>query len=117
MIPGCTSTLELEIDGYDLNLVTVKNIYVTIVQGIRRIVKTGDDLTVTTTVSEDNPPVDVTHISVGFTQAETLRLLNNTSAEVQVNWLYEDLSGNIQRKATEAETLDIGKQLLPRVLP
>ncbi len=115
MIPGCTNTIEFEIDGVDLTQAT--NVYVSFTQGIHKIVKTGDDVTVTVTTSQDNPPVTTSHIEVGLTQDETLRLADNIPAEVQVNWLYDDARGFTQRAGTETEQIDIGKQLLRRRLP
>ena len=115
MIPGCTNTLEFEIDG--VNLTQASSVYASITQGIHKIVKTGDDVDVTVTTSQGDPPVTTSHVSVLLTQEETLRLEDNVPAEVQVHWLYNDARGFVQRGDTEAELIDIGKQLLRRVLP
>lgn len=106
MIPGCTTTLEFEIDDDTVDLDPATNVYVSIRQGVHNIVKTGESLT-----------IDRNNVTVTLTQEESLRLRPDSPAEVQINWLYEDLSGATVRAATETAVIDIGKQLLPRVLP
>ena len=106
MIPGCTNTLELEIDDHSVDLGLATHVYVSLRQGIHDICKTGESLT-----------INGYRVNVDLTQEETLRLCCGKPCEVQINWLYEDLSGSTKRAATETAVIDIGKQLIPRVLP
>ena len=105
MIRGCTNTFVLEIDDKDIDLTLATDVYVSIVQGLNQILKTGNDLT-----------VEEKKVTVTLTQEEALRLEDGKSAEVQINWLY-NADGTIKRAATVPKTIDIKKQLIPRVLP
>lgn len=103
MIQGCTETLTLIVGEEGTVLPSADNVFVSIVQNDTEIVKTGQALTI-----ENNT------VEVQLTQKESLRLRKGT-AEVQVNWLVDSYGGK-QRVATKPASLDIEKQLLPKVL-
>lgn len=103
MIRGCTETLTITVGDNSLTLPTADNVFVSIVQGETKIEKNGDAL-----------HIDGNTIEVELSQAESLRLRKGT-AEVQVNWLVDSYGGR-QRVATKPASIDIEKQLLPRVL-
>lgn len=105
MIPGCTCALPIEIDDETLDLSEAANVYVSLEQGDAKL-----------TVSGDRIEVDGNTVTAYFTQAETLRFKDNEPASGQVNWIYND-SGEISRGGTDPFPVEIGTQLLRRVLP
>lgn len=103
MTRGTTSTFTLTIDNdsVDLTAASVRHVYVTIFQGRALVTKSDDDL-------------DIEKRAVGcyLSQEETLRFQSDkTPAEVQINWTYEDASGEIKRMATNIGQICIGRQL------
>lgn len=105
MIRGTTPTFTLTIgtpEQVDLSL--AMNIYVTIKQGTTEIELSGDALDV-----QDNV------ISCYLTQEQSLELVENNSAKIQVNWTY-DSAGTVKRAATIVKGIQIHEQLLRRVI-
>lgn len=105
MIPGLTTALPIEIEDETLDLGGAASVYVTIKQPTANI-----------TVTSDKVEVDVNTVTAYFTQSDTLRLVNDEEAWGQVNWIYDE-DGAISRGATDPFPVDIGTQLLRRVLP
>ena len=79
------------------------DLYVTLVQGSRRITKTREDGAVT---------VSGNILSVGLTQAESGIFRPNVPVEIMVNWTYADG----KRGASDITTVTVGKNLIPEVL-
>ncbi len=105
MIRATTPTFNLTISGDSVDLTQATSVYVTIAQGNTIITLTGDDLTVT----EDM-------ISCFLNQEQALSLLGNSPAKIQVNWTYADATDTVKRAATKVVTIQIGEQLLKRVI-
>lgn len=105
MIPGCTSALPIELDDTTIDLGAAAGVWVTISQGDTVITITGDQIE-----TEGN------ELTAYLTQEQTLCLDDNAPAKGQVNWTYED-SGTVSRGATDPFDIQIGEQLLRRVLP
>lgn len=105
MIPGCTSALEIELDDESIDLDAAAGVWVTITQGKTAL-----------TVSGSQIETDGNKVTAYLTQAETLSLDDNLPAKGQVNWTYDE-AGEISRGATDPFTINVGEQLLRRVLP
>lgn len=106
MIPGCTSSIDVELDDHLVNLNNVDHIYVTINQN--------------GTIGEyDDDRIEVGingySLSVYLDQADTLRYRNGP-ATMQVNWTKDDGLGNISRAATDPFIIYYDRQLLRKVL-
>lgn len=101
MIRGTTPDYVLTLAGVDL---TGQTVYVTILQGMKKLTKTGDALTV---------EVDGTGSTISFslTQEETLYLAVG-SASIQVRFI--DVDGVAQ--ATQIATINVDKVLLNEVI-
>lgn len=107
IIPGATETFDITITGDGVELPAPDLIYVTIAQDDDVIAnKTGDDIAVAGNV-----------ITVHLTQHESLRLQNLKDGEVQVNYLVQESDGRYVRIPTIPAPLEVGKQLLRRILP
>lgn len=104
MIRATTPTLTLTISGDSVDLTAAANIYVTIAQGCNEITLTDDALTVTENT-----------VSCFLTQEQALTL-TNAPAKIQVNWTYTDADGSTKRAATKVVIIQIGEQLLKRVI-
>lgn len=107
MIPGCTHTLDIEIDDHSVDLSTATNVYVTIAQGATSQTFTDEQIDIGSSGYE---------LSVGFTQEQSL-IFRRGSADMQVNWLVSDGGSGYYRNATEVVTIQWSKQLLKEVLP
>lgn len=106
MIRGTTPTFTFTIRNDDIDLGAAKNVYVTLAQGYKLIEKTGADLEIETRT-----------VSVFLTQEESLRLMEDSNCEVQINWTYLDIDGTtVRRAATKVKSIQISKQLLKRVI-
>lgn len=102
VIPGTTPTLPLILpEGYDIS--EASYVYVSLQSETAKVIKSGESVTVT----------EGRYISVAFTQEDTLAFPNNTTAKIQVNWVYADGT----RGATLPATIVMGEQLLRSVLP
>ena len=105
MIRATTPTFTLTISGDTVDLTEAYAVYVTIAQGKTIITLTGDALTVSANT-----------VSCFLTQAQALSLGDNLPAKVQVNWTYTDTDEVTKRAATKVVTIQIGEQLLKRVI-
>lgn len=105
MIRGTTPTFRLTIAGKSVDLTKAEHIYVTLTQKGTEITLTGDDLSVTQKT-----------VACFLPQKQSLLLKEGESAEIQVNWTYEDDLGNTRRGATKTKEIPIEKQLLKRVI-
>ena len=105
MIRATTPTLTLTISGDSVDLTAATNVYVTIAQGINEITLTDDALTLTENT-----------VSCFLTQEQALTLAGNSPAKIQVNWTYTDSDEDVKRAATKVVTIQIGEQLLKRVI-
>ena len=104
MIRATTPTITITING-DVDLTLADEVYVSITQANTQIELSGDDL-----------EVGAKTVSCWLSQEQSLRLVSGLAARVQVNWLYTDMGGVVQRRATEIGSIDIGEQLIKRVL-
>ena len=105
MIRATTPTFTFTIKDQTVDLSEAENIYVTLAQNSKTITKTGEDI-------EFTQPRTV---EVWLTQQESLGLVEG-GLEVQLNWTYEDASGNTRRAATLPKTIQVTKQLLKQVI-
>jgi len=105
MIRGTTPTITFTIQNQDVDLTAAENVYVTFVQGITVIQKSNDDL-----------EIEARTVSVWLTQEESLKLADGSNCKVQINWTYLATDGEVRRAATEVKTINIGEQLLKRVI-
>ena len=104
MIRATTPTITITING-DVDLTLADEVYVSITQANTQIELSGDDL-----------EVGVKTVSCWLSQEQSLRLVSGLAARVQVNLIYTDTDGVVQRRATEIGSIDIGEQLIKRVL-
>lgn len=106
MIRATTPTFTLTISGDTVDLSAARNVYVAIVQGQTNLELTGDDLV-----------IDGNTIECFLTQEHSLALAENKTAKIQVNWTYLDTDGTtIRRAATKVKAINIGEQLMKRVI-
>lgn len=105
MIRGTTPTFTFTIRNNDVDLTEANNVYVSLVQGNKEIVKTGEDLEIAART-----------VSVWLTQTESMSLAEGSNAEVQINWTYIDMNDTTRRAATKVKAIPINKQLLRRVV-
>lgn len=106
MIRGTTPTITFTIQNQDVDLTAAENVYVTFAQGMTVIQK-----------SNDNLEIEARTVSVWLTQEESLKLADGSNCEVQINWTFLAADGEtVRRAATEVKTINIGKQLLKRVI-
>lgn len=103
MVRGTTPTLTLHILDETIDLTQAENVYITIKQEKYTLTKTTPQLELTTNT-----------INCYLTQEESLRFSEGT-ADVQVNWTYQN-NGIIYRAATKIKSIQIGPQLLARVV-
>lgn len=105
MIRGTTPTITLKvINGGELDLTTVDDLYVTLRQG-NRIINMKEGVL-----------VDAQSVSFSFTQRETLSLKEGP-ADIQVNWTYIDADdGTTRRAATCIRQIEITGQILDEVI-
>jgi hypothetical protein len=106
MIPGCTHAIDVELDDKTVDRGEASNIYVTVSQGATVI-----------TVSGESIETDGYRLSAYLTQEQSLRLQDNVEAKVQVNWIYTNEMGQVDRGAAGPSVIPVGEQLLRRVLP
>ena len=104
MIRATTPTITITING-DVDLTLADEVYVSVTQANTQIELSGDAL-----------DVGAKTVSCWLSQEQSLRLVSGLAARVQVNWLYTDMGGVVQRRATEIGSIDIGEQLIKRVL-
>lgn len=105
MIRATTPTFTLTISGDSVDLTEATSVYVTIAQPGNIINLTDDALTVTENT-----------ISCFLTQEQALTLVDNLPAKIQVNWTFNDADEAVKRAATKVVTIQIGEQLLKRVI-
>lgn len=106
MIQGTTPTFRLAINGRNVDLTQATNVYVTITQGQQSITMTGESLEIKQNM-----------VSFWLPQEWSLLLSGNATAEMQCNWTYTDPeTGAVKRAATKPQTIQVGKQLLKRVI-
>ena len=106
MIRGTTPTFRLTVNGI-ADLSEADHVYVTIQQGPATLTLTGDELEIENNV-----------IFCYLTQEKSLQLVERQKAKIQVNWTYNDAVGTqARRAATVVKEINIGEQLLRRVLP
>ena len=79
--------------------------YVSLAQGTKEFVKSGDDL-----------EVGARTVSVFLAQEESLQFYEGSNMDVQVNWTYLDASNTVRRAATKVKSIPVTKQLLKRVI-
>lgn len=107
MIRGTTPTFTFTIRSETVNLGEAENVYVTIRQGANEITKTGEEIS-----------YELRTVNVYLSQEESLKLKENTPAEIQINWTYLDPTDNttVRRAATKVKSIQIDRQLLKRVI-
>ncbi len=106
MIRGTTPTFTFTIKSQTVNLGEAENVYVTIRQGANEITKSGEEIS-----------YELRTVNVYLTQEESLKLKENTPAEVQINWTYLDVDQTtVRRAATKVKSIQIDRQLLKRVI-
>ena len=105
MIRATTPTLTLTVGDGSINLEEADNVYVALKQ-------TG----VTVELSGEELEISGNTVSCFLSQEKSLQLSDNALAKIQVNWTYQDASGEIKRAATLVRTINIGEQLIPRIL-
>lgn len=103
MVRGTTPTLTLHILDDNIDLTQATNVYLTIKQDNYTLTKTTPQLELSSNI-----------IDCYLTQEESLRFSEGT-AEVQVNWTYQN-NGTVYRAATKIKTIQVGPQLLTRVV-
>ncbi len=106
MIRGTTPTFTLKLKNKDgtpseINLNEANNIYFTISQGQKPIVKSGEDIE----IENGNT------VLVFLTQKESLSLKEKQKTEIQLNWTYNDADGRTRRAATKVREIELDKQL------
>lgn len=107
MIPGCTHAVDLALDDKTIDLNQASDVYVTLKQGGTLITLTGAAL-----------EVDGYKVTAYMTQENSLKLKDKAAVQVQINWLYTDSESNVtSRCASDLATIQVGEQLLRRVLP
>ena len=103
MVRGTTPTLILHILDDNIDLTQATNVYLTIKQDNYTLTKTTPQLELSTNT-----------IDCYLTQEESLRF-SEGAADVQVNWTYQN-NGIVYRAATKIKTIQVGPQLLTRVV-
>lgn len=106
MIRGTTPTFTLKLKNKDgtpseIDLNEADNIYFTISQGAKSIIKDNDDIE----IESGNT------VLVFLTQKESLSLKEFQKTEIQLNWTYQDADGRTRRAATRVQEIELGKQL------
>lgn len=105
MINYTTPTLTLVVDGINIS---TYDIYATLEQGLNKLTKTGDELTVDTeTVGQKTNTV----ITMTLTQQESATFFYDKPVNAQVNWLVDG-----KRFATDIKTIPVMRNLLNRVI-
>lgn len=103
MVRGTTPTLTLHILDDNIDLTQATNVYLTIKQDNYTLTKTTPQLELSSNI-----------IDCYLTQEESLRF-SEGAADVQINWTYQN-DGITYRAATKIKTIQIGPQLLTRVV-
>lgn len=108
MIRGTTPTFTLKLkEDSNIDLSEARNVYFTVSQGAKAITKTGDDIEIS----------DGRTVLVFLNQEESLSLVEGQKTEVQLNWTYLDPDGEtVRRAATKIKTIELGKQLIRKVI-
>lgn len=107
MIRGTTPTFTLKLkEDSNINLLDASNVYFTVAQGANEITKTGADLEIS----------DERTILAFLSQEESLSLREGQKTEVQLNWTYIGPDGKPRRAATKIKEIELGKQLIRRVI-
>ncbi len=106
MINYTTPTITLTVEGVDIS---AHDIYVSLEQGKLELVKTGNDLIVTTDVHEQ---VTDTVITFTLSQEESASFNFGKSVSVQVNYI----SSDGVRDATEIKNIGVMRNLLDEVV-
>ena len=110
MIRGTTPNFTLTItdkQGHPVDFSEAEHIYVAIRQGNNLITLSDDELT-----------IDENVISCYLNQENSLALVENNKAKIQVNWTYIDgLDPETKRSATVVKEIMINEQLIKEVLP
>lgn len=105
MINYTTPSLTLVVDNIDIS---AYDIYATLEQGLCKLTKTGDELTVDTeTVGEKTNTV----ITMTLTQEESAKFFYDKPVNAQVNWLVDG-----RRFATDIKQIPVMRNLLNRVI-
>ena len=105
MINYTTPSLTLVVDNIDIS---AYDIYATLEQGLYKLTKTGDELTVNTeTVGEKTNTV----ITMTLTQEESAKFFYDKPVNAQVNWLVDG-----SRFATDIKQIPVMRNLLNRVI-
>ena len=99
MTRGTTPTFILTLP-VDVDLTTANNVYATFQQGLTKLTKTGDALTIEGNI-----------VNVFLSQKETLSFYGG-SVEIQLNWTYADG----KRACTNIVTVPVNKNLIGEVL-
>ena len=100
MVRGTTPTFQLKITDDSVDLTQALNVYATFKQLGFQIDKSGEDI-----------EVYEKQVDVFLSQEETLQFAEG-NVEVQLNWTYADGT----RAATRIKQIDVGKNLIGRVL-
>ncbi len=103
MVRGTTPTLTLHILDDNIDLTQATNVYLTIKQDNYTLTKTTPQLELSSNI-----------IDCYLTQEESLRF-SEGAADIQINWTYQN-NGITYRAATKIKTIQIGPQLLTRVV-
>ncbi len=106
MINYTTPTISLTVEGVDISS---NDVYVSLVQGINELTKTGSDLNISVSTVGQITNTDITLV---LTQEESASFDYNRNVSVQVNWI--NSSG--VRAATEIKAIDVMRNLLDEVI-
>jgi len=106
MINYTTPTIVLTVEGVDL---TGDDVYVSLEQGCHEMVKTGNDLIITT---DTHGQITDTIITFTMSQEESASWNFGKSVSVQVNYITPDGV----RDATEIKTVSVMRNLLDEVI-
>lgn len=105
MINYTTPSLTLVVDGIDIS---AYDIYATLEQGLNKLTKATDELTVDTeTVGGKTNTV----ITMTLTQEESAKFFYDKPVNAQVNWLVDG-----QRFATDIKQIPVMRNLLNRII-
>lgn len=101
IIRGTTPTFILKINDPTVDFTLAENVYASFTQGKHvSITKTGESL-----------DIQAHQVGVYLSQEETLKFVEGL-IEIQLNWTYD----NAARAATKIASVEIGKNLIGRVI-
>lgn len=100
IIRGTTPTIHFEFDDEELDLLATSHVYVTLLNGGKRVTMTGSDIDVYEKA-----------VDVYLTQEQTLAMSRGVT-ECQINWTYADGA----RAASQIQKIIIGRNLENEVL-